>query len=764
MSDIDSQSTTPGVMVSSPKLFLDEPDRTQEALRTFRPLETCIYSADYLGDSSNEFMECDCPEQRILLKEEGDEGNETYINHACGENSDCINRLTLIECVDGLCESTCGKRCENQRFQRRQYADINVFLTKQKGYGVRAQTDLEANTFIYEYIGEVIDEEEFRERMIQYDERRFKHFYFMMLQNGQFIDATMKGCLARFCNHSCNPNAYVNKWVVNGKLKMGIFAKRNILKGEEITFDYNVDRYGATAQKCYCGEPNCIGFMGGKTQTESASLLPQIYADAMGVTASEEKKWIKARKAEGTLQNDSNKNVDGENINIEFVGSLTMEPCDNINDVTKVMSVLLQCKNTLIASMLFKRLWFTYNYEDEDEDDTALKHVLLNHVIKLHGYQCFKNLLQLFENDNNMLQDILEFLYNLPKTTKNGIISSHIDDEVRLIAKQYPDLQEDCEKLLQRWDTFETYTRITKKEVSSTSLTNHNKNPMDQRRIKLPRGWEVIQENGRPLYYNREQNRKLVDPPIVPTARVTLTSTNQNYNPNRDSFSRGNSRDYRSRSYNRHITSNNSPHNNPYPSNNYYPEHNRGYNSRDSPYPDDEFVQKKRRIEFEEQQALLRAKEEENLQKQQMIKQEIERNILDQIISDIGKSKELEREVSVKLEEERRRKFAESRRSSSRGNVSNLEHRWEKFFASFVPNIVKKCDTNSILSKDSIKECARDIVKTLSSKEVRKGSDNVPPERVDKHKHDKVKEFVRQYMEKFIQKYLDKKNRRLQRP
>lgn len=253
MSDTDSKSATPAVQNWAPKLFIDEPDRTAEALATFRLLEKCKYSIDYLGDSTNEFMECDCPEERTLVDD------DEYINRACDENSDCINRLTLIECVDGLCESTCGKECQNQRFQKKQYADINVFLTEHKGYGVRAQTNLEANTFIYEYIGEVIDEEEFRDRMIQYDNRHLKHFYFMMLQTGQFIDATMKGCLARFCNHSCNPNAYVNKWVVNGKLKMGIFAKRDIVKGEEITFDYNVDRYGATAQKCYCGEPNCIG-------------------------------------------------------------------------------------------------------------------------------------------------------------------------------------------------------------------------------------------------------------------------------------------------------------------------------------------------------------------------------------------------------------------------------------------------------------------------------------------------------------------------
>ena len=49
---------------------------------------------------------------------------------------------------------------------------------------------------------------------------------------------------------------------------MGIFTKQDVIKGEEITFNYNVDRYGHDAQTCYCGEPNCVGTIGGKTQTD----------------------------------------------------------------------------------------------------------------------------------------------------------------------------------------------------------------------------------------------------------------------------------------------------------------------------------------------------------------------------------------------------------------------------------------------------------------------------------------------------------------
>lgn len=60
----------------------------------------------------------------------------------------------------------------------------------------------------------------------------------------KFIDATKRGGKGRFANHSCNPNCYVAKWSVGKHVRMGIFASRNIKKDEELTFNYNVDRYG----------------------------------------------------------------------------------------------------------------------------------------------------------------------------------------------------------------------------------------------------------------------------------------------------------------------------------------------------------------------------------------------------------------------------------------------------------------------------------------------------------------------------------------
>lgn len=94
----------------------------------------------------------------------------------------------------------------------------------------------------------------------------------------QYIDATKIGGKGRFVNHSCNPNCYVAKWHVGKHMRMGIFAKRPITAGEELTFNYNVDRYGSDPQTCYCGEPNCVGTIGGKTQTDVAS-MDDLYID-----------------------------------------------------------------------------------------------------------------------------------------------------------------------------------------------------------------------------------------------------------------------------------------------------------------------------------------------------------------------------------------------------------------------------------------------------------------------------------------------------
>ena len=63
------------------------------------------------------------------------------------------------------------------------------------------------------------------------------------------IDAGPRGNWARFINHSCDPNCATEPWIVNGDKRIGIFALRDIAKGEELTFNYQLKQHGSQKTK-----------------------------------------------------------------------------------------------------------------------------------------------------------------------------------------------------------------------------------------------------------------------------------------------------------------------------------------------------------------------------------------------------------------------------------------------------------------------------------------------------------------------------------
>ncbi|KAK5214824.1 histone methyltransferase set2, partial [Exophiala xenobiotica] len=141
------------------------------------------------------------------------------------------------------------------------------------GYGLRANTDLRTEQLILEYVGEIISEEEYNRRKTLYHEEGFEHYYFMFLQKGEYIDARKKGNLSRFFNHSCAPNCHIETWHVMGKLRVGIFAQRDIKAGEELVIDYKTDTRGAEPQKCACRAKNCKGHIGSKQPAKPRRII-----------------------------------------------------------------------------------------------------------------------------------------------------------------------------------------------------------------------------------------------------------------------------------------------------------------------------------------------------------------------------------------------------------------------------------------------------------------------------------------------------------
>ncbi|KAI1493213.1 SET domain-containing protein [Biscogniauxia mediterranea] len=188
----------------------------------------------------------------------------------CGES--CQNRIMLYECDSTNCNVGIDL-CQNRAFAKLQErtkaggkfrVGVEVIKTSDRGYGIRANRCFKANQIIMEYTGEIITEEECDRRMNEkYKDNQC--YYLMSFDQNMIIDATT-GSIARFVNHSCQPNCRMVKWIVSGQPRMALFAgDRDIMTGEELTYDYNFDPFSAkNVQKCLCGAPNCRGVLGPK--------------------------------------------------------------------------------------------------------------------------------------------------------------------------------------------------------------------------------------------------------------------------------------------------------------------------------------------------------------------------------------------------------------------------------------------------------------------------------------------------------------------
>ncbi|XWW94197.1 hypothetical protein V2A60_002139 [Cordyceps javanica] len=186
----------------------------------------------------------------------------------CGDN--CQNRIMLYECNDINCNA--GKEtCTNRAFATltarrakggKYRVGVEVIKTSDRGYGVRSNRCFRPHQIIMEYAGEIITEEECERRMNN-EYKKNECYYLMSFDQNMIIDATT-GSIARFVNHSCNPNCRMIKWIVSGQPRMALFAgDKPIMTGDELTYDYNFDPFSAkNVQKCLCGSENCRGVLG----------------------------------------------------------------------------------------------------------------------------------------------------------------------------------------------------------------------------------------------------------------------------------------------------------------------------------------------------------------------------------------------------------------------------------------------------------------------------------------------------------------------
>ncbi|KAJ6353152.1 hypothetical protein OIU76_002208 [Salix suchowensis] len=177
----------------------------------------------------------------------------------------------VYEC-NSMCN--CNKTCPNRVLQNGIRVKLEVFKTDNKGWAVRAGEPILRSTFICEYIGEVLNEQEASNRRDRYGKEGCSYIYkidahtndMSRMVEGQahyFIDSTKYGNVSRFINHSCMPNLVNHQVLVNSmdsqRAHIGLYASRDIACGEELTYNYRYELLPGEGYPCHCGASKCRG-------------------------------------------------------------------------------------------------------------------------------------------------------------------------------------------------------------------------------------------------------------------------------------------------------------------------------------------------------------------------------------------------------------------------------------------------------------------------------------------------------------------------
>src|SRR5882724_5219726 len=130
------------------------------------------------------------------------------------------------------------------------------------GYGVFALRRIRKGTTVLEYLGDRVTHTQANERYADKDPQD-GHTFLFTVDAKTVIDAGVNGNEARFVNHACHPNCET----VNTGKRIFIEALRTIQPGEELAYDYQIQRDDDDPADvdvifgCHCGAQSCRGSM-----------------------------------------------------------------------------------------------------------------------------------------------------------------------------------------------------------------------------------------------------------------------------------------------------------------------------------------------------------------------------------------------------------------------------------------------------------------------------------------------------------------------
>ncbi|XP_056178491.1 histone-lysine N-methyltransferase ASH1L isoform X4 [Falco biarmicus] len=350
---------------------------------------------------------------------------------------DCLNRMIFAECSPNTCP--CGEQCCNQRIQRHEWVQcLERFRAEEKGWGIRTKEPLKAGQFIIEYLGEVVSEQEFRNRMIEQYHNHSDH-YCLNLDSGMVIDSYRMGNEARFINHSCNPNCEMQKWSVNGVYRIGLYALKDMPAGTELTYDYNFHSFNVEKQQlCKCGFDKCRGIIGGKSQRmnglSSKSNQPVSTHRRPGRSKEKRKSKHKLKKRRGHIPEEPSESV---NAPTRLTPQLQMKPMSNRE------------RNFVLKHHVF----LVRNWEKIRQKQEEVKHVSDN----IHTTSLYNRWNGICRDDGNIKSDVFMTQFSALQTSRSvrtrRLAAAEENIEVARAARLAQIFKEICDSIISYKDS-----------------------------------------------------------------------------------------------------------------------------------------------------------------------------------------------------------------------------------------------------------------------------------------------------------------------
>ncbi|XP_059459429.1 uncharacterized protein LOC132188988 isoform X5 [Corylus avellana] len=184
-------------------------------------------------------------------------------------------------CTPGLPKLTISDieydcRKEYARYkQAKGWKHLVVYKSGIHALGLYTSRFISRGEMVVEYVGEIVGLRVADKRENEYQSGRKLQYksacYFFRIDKEHIIDATRKGGIARFVNHSClvmvsllqfKPNCVAKVISVRTEKKVVFFAERDIFPGEEITYDYHFNHEDEGKKiPCFCNSKNCRRYL-----------------------------------------------------------------------------------------------------------------------------------------------------------------------------------------------------------------------------------------------------------------------------------------------------------------------------------------------------------------------------------------------------------------------------------------------------------------------------------------------------------------------